>query len=53
MSIFIANLAFSDNTDLVNASKIAILLASIIAGSLGFFWLRVGSPTVMNARNAG
>ncbi|MDZ4710939.1 MAG: Na+/H+ antiporter NhaA [bacterium] len=40
MSIFIALLAF-DNVDIVNNSKIAILIASLIAGSIGFLWLRL------------
>ena len=40
MSIFIANLAFAGNPDVINASKIAILLASLSAGVLGFLWLR-------------
>lgn len=40
MSIFIANLAFADSAPLVNAAKMAILLASLAAGSLGFLWLR-------------
>ncbi|MBS1141986.1 MAG: nhaA [Proteobacteria bacterium] len=40
MSIFIANLAFTDSASLVNASKMAILIASLVAGGLGFFWLR-------------
>ena len=44
MSIFITNLAFADSTNLVNASKMAILLASLMAGGLGFFWLRFCSP---------
>ncbi|MFA6260154.1 MAG: Na+/H+ antiporter NhaA [Bacteroidia bacterium] len=39
MSIFITLLAFS-NVDLVNHSKIAILFASLIAGAIGFLWLR-------------
>lgn len=41
MSIFIANLAFPDMAAVVNASKMAILVASLIAGSLGYAWLRV------------
>lgn len=41
MSIFIANLAFPDQPTAVNASKMAILLASLIAGTLGIVWLRV------------
>jgi NhaA family Na+:H+ antiporter len=40
MSIFIGNLAFSGSSELVNASKMAILLASLIAGVVGFLWLR-------------
>lgn len=41
MSIFIANLAFAEQDSLLNASKMAILVASTIAGSLGLFWLAV------------
>jgi NhaA family Na+:H+ antiporter len=44
MSIFITNLAFAGNSDFINASKIAVLLASICAGGLGFLWLRIGQP---------
>lgn len=40
MSIFITNLAFPGQADNITASKIAILLASLIAGVLGFLWLR-------------
>ncbi len=39
MSIFIDNLAFADNIEIINASKMAILTASITAGFLGFLWL--------------
>ena len=39
MSIFITNLAFTGAPELINASKIAILLASVTAGSVGFLWL--------------
>ncbi len=39
MSIFITLLAYSD-TETINISKIAIILASIIAGTAGFLWLR-------------
>ena len=41
MSIFIANLAFPGDTNLINASKIAILIASITAGAIGFLFLRI------------
>ena len=40
MSIFITLLAF-DNSDIINNSKIAILIASLIAGSIGFIWLKL------------
>lgn len=40
MSIFIANLAFAGHADNVNASKMAILLASLTAGIIGFLWLK-------------
>lgn len=45
MSIFIANLAFVENAETQNASKMAILLASLTAGMLGFLWLKIlGKP---------
>lgn len=45
MSIFITNLAFVGNAELINASKMAILLASLTAGAIGFIWLKsVGEP---------
>jgi NhaA family Na+:H+ antiporter len=41
MSIFITLLAFkNDGEDVITYSKIAILIASFIAGTLGFFWLK-------------
>lgn len=40
MSIFITNLAFVGNASVISASKIAILMASLAAGMLGFLWLR-------------
>jgi Na+:H+ antiporter, NhaA family len=39
MSIFITNLAFAGDAGVVNASKIAILAASLAAGALGCLWL--------------
>jgi NhaA family Na+:H+ antiporter len=45
MSIFITNLAFTGQADVINASKIAILLASLCAGVAGFTWLKLmGAP---------
>jgi NhaA family Na+:H+ antiporter len=41
MSIFITNLAFDANAQLVNASKMAIVAASVAAGIVGFGWLRL------------
>lgn len=41
MSIFITNLAFAFDESTVNASKIAVLFASLIAGVAGFLWLRL------------
>jgi NhaA family Na+:H+ antiporter len=40
MSIFITNLAFTGNADAITTSKIAVLLASLTAGTIGFLWLR-------------
>ncbi|NNF00021.1 MAG: Na+/H+ antiporter NhaA [Pyrinomonadaceae bacterium] len=39
MSIFITNLAFKSSPELINSSKIAILLSSLTAGIIGFLWL--------------
>ncbi len=41
MSIFITLLAFkNDGEDVITYSKIAILLASFVAGTMGYFWLK-------------
>ena len=44
MSIFITLLAF-DNAKIVNNSKIAILIASLIAGTIGFIFLKLTLKT--------
>ena len=44
MSIFITLLAFN-NEDLVKNSKLAILIASFIAGIIGFFFLKISLKT--------
>jgi Na+:H+ antiporter, NhaA family len=50
MSIFITNLAFVGNAEIINASKMAILLASLTAGTIGFLWLKLlGAPTDSDA----
>jgi NhaA family Na+:H+ antiporter len=47
MSIFITNLAFIGQADTINASKMAILLASLTSGVAGFAWLKLrGAPMV-------
>ncbi len=45
MSIFITLLAFED-VNIINESKIAILLASLLAGLLGLLWLRFIAPAL-------
>ena len=41
MSIFITNLAFPARVETINAAKMAILLASLSAGVLGFIWFKL------------
>lgn len=43
MSIFITNLAFAGDPHAVNAAKMAILVASLGAGILGYGWLRLAA----------
>ncbi len=40
MSIFVADLAFVGNAELIFQAKVGILFASLFAGLFGFFWLR-------------
>jgi NhaA family Na+:H+ antiporter len=40
MSIFISNLAFSNNMDLIQSSKVAVLVASLLAASIGWIILK-------------
>jgi NhaA family Na+:H+ antiporter len=50
MSIFITNLAFAGNVEMINASKMAILLASLTAGTTGFLWLKAfGKPAATDS----
>ncbi|MSN24695.1 MAG: Na+/H+ antiporter NhaA [Geobacter sp.] len=46
MSIFIANLAFDNNPEIINTSKLSILLASLTAGIIGYLWLRLFSKPI-------
>ena len=41
MSIFIANLAFPAQPQLIDSSKMAILLGSLVSAVLGFAWLQI------------
>lgn len=53
MSIFITLLAF-DTPDLITQSKIAILIASVVAGILGYLWLRATlKPQTTETENGG
>lgn len=45
MSVFITNLAFGTDANLVNASKLSIVLASAAAGVLAYVWLRIAGRT--------
>lgn len=40
MSIFVADLAFIDNESMIFEAKVGILAASLLAGLVGFLWLR-------------
>jgi NhaA family Na+:H+ antiporter len=44
MSIFIAELAFTNQPDQLLAAKTGILFASLIAGVSGYCWLRFVAP---------
>ena len=46
MSIFITGLAFAGAPDIISSSKIAVLAASVTAGTVGFVWLRLLSQPV-------
>jgi Na+:H+ antiporter, NhaA family len=48
MSVFITNLAFTGQMDHINASKMAILCASLLAGVLGLVWLRLCGKAQQN-----
>jgi Na+:H+ antiporter, NhaA family len=49
MSIFITNLAFPGHPEIVNGSKMAILVSSLIAGVVGFIFLKIwGQPTAVD-----
>ena len=45
MSIFVADLAFVGNQELIFQAKIGVLTASLFAGLFGYFWLKSVSKT--------
>jgi Na+:H+ antiporter, NhaA family len=47
----LAYLAFAEQGGIVNASKMAILIASLIAGLLGFIWLRLQGGLLVDDPN--
>lgn len=51
MSIFISNLAFPGNASEINAAKMAILIASLTAGTAGLLWLGLASARAKRAEN--
>ena len=53
MSIFITNLAFAGDAATINSSKMAILLASLTAGTAGFLWLKWVCRSGSVANNPG
>jgi NhaA family Na+:H+ antiporter len=46
MSIFISNLAFSTNPDLIQSSKVAVLIASLLAAVIGWVILISGENQI-------
>ncbi len=46
MSIFVADLAFMGNPELIFQAKVGILAASLFAGFFGYFWLRFVAKSV-------
>jgi NhaA family Na+:H+ antiporter len=53
MSIFITNLAFTGDASTINTSKMAILLASLTAGIVGFIWLKLLSGSQLKNKALG
>lgn len=45
MSIFVAELAFVDNSLLIFQAKVGILTASLVSGLIGYIWLYKSAPT--------
>ncbi len=49
MSIFITNLAFVGSLDIINAAKMSILLASLLAGFVGYLWFMLFGKSDVSA----
>jgi Na+:H+ antiporter, NhaA family len=45
MSIFVADLAFIQQNELIFQAKTGILVASLCSGIIGYFWLRISSKS--------
>lgn len=52
MSIFVTILAFTDK-EIINDSKFAILIASLLAGLIGYVWLKVSFKTPVRKSASG
>ncbi len=46
MSIFVADLAFIGNPELIFQAKVGVLFASLVAGIFGYFWLKTVSKKI-------
>jgi NhaA family Na+:H+ antiporter len=51
MSIFIANLAFTESPIYVNSAKMGILIGSLLSGIIGYFILRISSKESVVIKN--
>ena len=47
MSIFVAELAFKGNDVFIFQAKVGILLASLLAGTIGYLWLRLSASNTV------
>ncbi len=52
MSIFITNLAYKADAEIINSSIMAILLTSLVAGIIGYIWLMIFGKTTNDYENA-
>jgi NhaA family Na+:H+ antiporter len=52
MSIFITNLAFKTNAELINSSIMAVLFTSLISGIIGYCWLMIFGKVSTDSENS-